>query len=165
MHDPVRGQLVHRTQHRARLAFPRRRRDRAFFARLERELSELAPVDSVRVDPRTGTVLVYHRGELREVLALARERRLFAVEAAPHRTPLFHLHAGVRWADAWLRSVSEGRIDLQCVGVLWLAGAGLWQVTRGHVLPAGFSLLWQAGVLGMYAGSEMRSADMGDGSG
>jgi hypothetical protein len=161
----ARAQVVHRTHHRMRLAFPHQKRNIGFFVRLERQLAGLPQTRAVRADPLTGSVLVFYEGPAERLLEAARERGLFAVQRSSFRTPLAHVHSGFRWANTWLRSASDGRLDLESVAMFWLVGAGLWQVSRGQVLPAGFSLLWQAGVLGLDESRAVRdaAADLADG--
>lgn len=155
-----RARLVHRTAARARLRLPQKRRDSQFFERLQRELAALPSVDSARADPLTGSVLIHYRGELDDILKRAREQELFELQRPSRHTPIAQVQAGTARFDGWLRSISDGRMDVDNLAVLGLFGIGMFQIARGHVLPAGFALVWQAAGIARGAADQTTVAEL-----
>lgn len=57
--------FIHSLPRRTRLKVPGRRRDKAFFAEIERLLGALTGVHSVTATPETGSIIVHHAPEFR----------------------------------------------------------------------------------------------------
>ncbi len=57
--------FIHSLPRRTRLKVPGRRRDKAFFADIERRLSALMGVHAVTATPETGSIVVHHAPEFR----------------------------------------------------------------------------------------------------
>lgn len=158
--------IVHATRGRARLRLPSAKGDAAFFRRLEEELRKCAGVTDVKVNARTGSVLVRHGGDLDVVARHARAQGLFELreqdEQAPrtdeargglsrHARTLEDIEKAIRDADASLRRRTHGAVDLQALAFGALLGGSAYQLVRGKFLPAGGTMLVQA--LGLLFGS------------
>ena len=74
------ARIAHATARRVRLRVPSRKGDAGFFEEVARRLHECAAVEDVAINPRTGSVLVRHRGDFDAVTAHATSRGLFSVE-------------------------------------------------------------------------------------
>jgi hypothetical protein len=155
--------LVHATRGRARLRLPSAKGDAAFFRRLEEELRNCVGVTDVKVNARTGSVLVRHGGDLDVVARHARAHGLFDLrereerdeqeprtdEAARaglsrHARALDEIENAIRDADKSLRRRTNGAVDLQALAFGALVGGSAYQLVRGKFLPAGGTMLVQA---------------------
>jgi hypothetical protein len=135
--------VAHRIAGRIRLRIPERRNDEEYFATVASDLARLPGVDEVRVNPHTASVLLLLAGNTEEIAEFAREKQLFSLSStAPDRTPPLRrvLHALLEGEDS-LKKGSDERIDFPLLVFLACSGAAVYQVTRGHALPAGVTLL------------------------
>ncbi|KAF2992189.1 hypothetical protein MJC1_00565 [Methylocystis sp. MJC1] len=121
------AEIAHAMPGRARLRFPDRLGDSAFFASVSSSLSALPGVSKVAARPFTGSVLIEHGGSLDKVSEAAREAGLFAVGKAPPASTELPVE-----------------IDPQAFVSLALMGFALWQMSREKVLPPAITLLWYA---------------------
>lgn len=140
-----RAEIVHQSPGRLRLLVPERRRDRGYFARVEKELSETG---MVRVNPVCGSVRVLHATDPSHLARRAEERGLFLIdESKPAgREPwVERIRIRAERMEAGLKDSTSGEYDIRSVAVGSLIGLSLYQVARGrNFLPAGGSLLWYA---------------------
>jgi len=143
------ARVTHRIPGRARLRVPERRGDAAWFEGLERQLGPVSGVLRLTTSPGTGSVLLLHRGPLEPLLRHAEERELFRCVA--ERPPSSEAPAGwaaaldrLRRSDPHVDRLLGGRPDTAAFGALLLGALGVLQLARGHVLPAGSSLLVDA---------------------
>lgn len=125
------AEIAHAMPGRARLRFPDRLGDAAFFASVSSGLSALPGVHKVAARPFTGSVLIEHGDALEKVSEAAREAGLFAIGKA--------------------RSSAETdkpvELDPKALVALALVVFALWQMTREKFFPPAFTLLWYAGHL------------------
>lgn len=112
-----------------RFKLPRRKGDTEFFRHAAEVLERLEAVDSLQVNPMTGSILVYHHSSLKEIAGFARKNELFAL--AHH-------------AKDPLPPKQQRSIDLATATTLLLVLLGLIQVARGRVLGPASTLLWIA---------------------
>jgi hypothetical protein len=143
--------IVHDIPGRLRVRVEERRRDDAYFAHAAEQLRQCPGVVEVTVTPMTASVLVLHDGAGRDVVAdYARAFELFDVAAQAALAPDADLLPGqivrerLRDADRWVRRHSDDRTDLRSLALVGLLAGAAWQIVRGHVLPAGATLLWYA---------------------
>lgn len=121
------AEIAHAMPGRARLRFPDRLGDSAFFASVSSGLLTLPGVSKVAARPFTGSVLIEHGDTLENVSGAARDAGLFAVGKAPHAS-----------------TEPPVEIDPQALVSLALMGFALWQMSREKVLPPAITLLWYA---------------------
>jgi len=167
--------LVHATRGRARFRLPSAKGDAKLFHRIQEGLAKCAGVADVKVNPRTGSVLVRHRGDLDVVARHAREQGLFELRdqmpgeheqrlrdedrreangrggLTRHARTLEEIEKAIREADESLRRRTKGAVDLQALAFGALLGGSAYQLVRGKFLPAGGTMLVQA--LGLLFGS------------
>jgi hypothetical protein len=134
--SPPRASVEHVVPGRMRLRVTARRGDAGYFGRVRTALAGLPGVREVRVNPRTGSILVEHGGDGAALLASGRAQGLFDAEA-PDR-------ALARPGAA--RGLPAAPLDLAAAG---LAGAGVLQIVRGQVVGSASENLWNA--YGLYA--------------
>jgi hypothetical protein len=138
--------LHHHIPGRARLRVPSRRGDRLYFQHIAETLAGCAAVAAVDANPATAGVLIAYHGDLRTVLAYARDHSLFKVGRRASQMPLGrHLALAFGRLDKRLLSATGGALDLSSVVFLTLFGAGAADLLRGHFARA-MTLLAHAGV-------------------
>lgn len=135
---------VHRTRERVRLRVPERRGDSGFFDAVQRAIASAPGVRDVRVDARTGSVLVRHGGDLERLAEHVVRTGLVAWRWQASGDVLDELHEHLRAADASLHARTQGRWSLDAIAFYALLGAGIYQISQGVVLPAGVALLTKA---------------------
>lgn len=131
--DPPLAHLAHRIPRRLRVRVPSRKRDGAYFERALERLRGEPSIRSVRASARTGSITIEHDGHAREVARLAREAGVFDLPEAAVARLLAEGAAG--------RIVGVDPPSLVSAG---LAGMGVYQAFRGHVLGSGVEHAWQA---------------------
>lgn len=141
------AQVEHQMNGRVRLRIPSRRRDSAYFSRLKDRLSEQEGVESVEANPMTGSLLVRHRNNLDTLLGYAADHDLFVIEKQQDK-PVTSLADGLAIQagrlDGAIRRVSGGGLNMRDVALAGVIVAGVVQIAKAHVWPAGFSLFWYA---------------------
>jgi len=107
---------------------------------LARALAEHPSIRDVRMTARTGSLLILHEGELREIMEYAEARGLFALAPPRPRPSLRGLHQKIERLDQRIAADTDDALGLGTLAVVALAGAGLWQAANGRLLPAGMTL-------------------------
>jgi hypothetical protein len=145
--------VTHQIRGRIRLRVPAMRNQTAYFENLRQRLSTLPGLRRLTTNTRTGSVLIEHTGEIEALESIGPRLDLFELGSRPHPHSLNEMFyaAGVK-PDSFLKSVSDGRVELSSVAILALAGLGISQIVKGHALPAGWTLLWNAATLVMDSG-------------
>lgn len=142
--------VSHATRGRARLRLPSAKGDAGFFERLEHDLRRFKSVTNVKVNAATGSVLLHHRGDLRDLTGQAQEQGVFevvAVEPAHHHDPhepLEALREKLFEANESIRRRTKNTADLRSVAFTALLAGSMYQLFRGNFLPAGGTMLMQA---------------------
>lgn len=107
---------------------------------------------SFRSNPRTATLLVCadEPAVIGDWLTQAEAAGLIRVSdpvASPSERLGTQLREARESADDFLRNISGNRVDLRLLALAGLGGLGIWQLRRGYFLPAGLTLLLDAGAL------------------
>jgi hypothetical protein len=131
--DLPRAQVAHRIPHRLRVVIPTRKGVHEYFPRALERLSGQHPIRSVRVSPRTGSITIEHDGHAQDVARLARELGVFDLPEATIAQALAERFPG--------RVVG---VEPSAVASAGLAGMGVYQLIRGHVLGSGVEHIWHA---------------------
>lgn len=146
---------VHRIEGRTRLRIRSHRGDEAYFEHVGEELARCPGVETVRVSPRTGSVLLEHEAALDAIGRYAASHDLFEIEIPeePHLPPLARVYEEVLWIDRRMRARTADNVDLETLAFYALVGAGIYKIVRGDALPAGMTLLVQAAQLAAEVGA------------
>jgi hypothetical protein len=143
--------VVHEMPGRMRLRIAERRCDEAWFARVTRQLRDCPTVLDATPTPITGSILIQYDGTDANVIrSYAQTLELFEVVTSLERRdaggppPDEVIRTGLSIVDGWMRRQTGNGTDLRSVALVGLLGAAVWQTLRGHVLPAGATLLWYA---------------------
>jgi hypothetical protein len=125
------ARIEHRISGRVRLRINAKRGDSSFFQHAKAVLAAQPDICDVTTNPRTGSILIEHRGSEASILATARKKALFdsAVPSPPAT-------AGRRPGKT-----PASPLDLAAAG---LAAAGVVQLARGQVVGSASENLWNA---------------------
>ena len=128
-----RATVIHAGASRTRLRVPSRREDLAYFASVASVLSAIRGVQSVKVTPLTGSVLISHNQMLSNLGAEAEKKGLFFLDAG---------------ASAIDRAPAPAlRVNSQLAVAAALGAVALWQVRQGKYFPSALSLTMHAAAL------------------
>jgi hypothetical protein len=137
--------IAHHLPHRTRIKLPRSHRDAASIARITVSVKRVNKVSSVEVNPRTGSMLVYHeedteilgslQGALGEVAGELLEAALEAEAVSfPGLSIVAHLIGkAMGKADTHLSSATNNLVDLKTMLPVTLVAAGVTQSLRSGV--------------------------------
>lgn len=115
--------------------------EETFFEELREALGALGAVREVRTNARTGSVLVLHEGGAEPLLDALSALAHVAIAPPKERTPMLRLQSAVRQAEARVARRTHGTITLGSLSFALMTVAGFWQTGRGHLFPAGMTLL------------------------
>ncbi|MCW5803908.1 MAG: hypothetical protein KIT31_16135 [Deltaproteobacteria bacterium] len=151
-------QIAHAIPGRTRLRSPLLRRNDPLGEKLADELAAIAGIDTVRVRPYTGSVVIDHApgmpaGELAERAAMVigaatvvclGERPPLSEDVPAFSSLAKKIVALTREIDRDIRRASDGSIDLGTLATLGFVGAGAAQVVASGRLqvPPWFNLAW-----------------------
>lgn len=137
--------VTHRMQGRVRIRVPSMRNQAAYFENLRQRLATLPGLRRLTTNTRTGSVLIEYTGDIGELEALGQKLELFQLGARQHPYSLSdYLSAATSKPDAFLKNLTDGRVDAAGLTAVALAGLAVRQVVAGHALPAGWTLLRDA---------------------
>ncbi|HXW60401.1 MAG TPA: hypothetical protein VEK06_02575 [Myxococcota bacterium] len=142
--------LHHELPLRFRLYIPSKKGDEDFFKELSTELKEGDDVDSVQVNPKTGSVVIHHHGETAKIVQFAKNRELFLLETKAsvkkkkHHGPSKKLFGRLKELNHGITTHSDGKIDLGFITACGLLGLALFQAKNGRLLPPAWTLISQA---------------------
>jgi hypothetical protein len=139
------AQIVHRLPGRVRLRISGKRNDTAYFSKLAEMIRACPGVGEARVNPLTGSLIVWHEGPFEVVAAYAEARQMFRVTgpspAAPLRTQVAE---GLEDTSRNLEAVTGGELDLDGMLIVGLTGLAIQQAIEGNIMAPAVTLLWYA---------------------
>ena len=147
--------IRHRTGERIRIKIPSRKGEAAYFAAVREALLKSGSIDSVEVNPDTGSVLLKGPGiDVSAIEATGEKNGLFTLETrTPEIEPLSkRIAAPFHDLSRSVDRFSAGELDLPGVAFLTLIGAGIYQLSRGNLTaPPWYVAFWYA--LGIFTRS------------
>lgn len=139
------GHVAHCIRARMRILIPSKQRDAEYFAALADKLSKCAGIDHLQVNPLTGSLLLIHHADLPTIAQYAEQNELFELAPIADSAPVaVQIASRFGALDQRLQRFSGGKMDLSSTAFFGLAFAGLYQLLRRNVWPAGLTLLWYA---------------------
>jgi hypothetical protein len=151
---------VHRTPGRLRIKVPAKRGDTEYFSQLEEHFSGQVGVESVVVNPTTGSALFVGESETRSIAHHGLKCSLFTLRKAKRsRHTLFEsVAATFKSGNDQLRNLTDGHIDIPSAVFMSLLGTGLYQIFRGNVaVPAWYTAFYYA--LGIFTKTKVDELD------
>lgn len=140
--------IGHRTAERIRIKIPSRKGETAYFFAVKEALLKNASMDSLEVNPDTGSVLV--KGAQVDVASIAsagEKSALFKLETRPPKVEPLSKKIAAPFHDLGrsINRFSGGELDLQGAAFLGLLGVGLYQLVRGDLkAPPWYVAFWYA---------------------
>jgi len=119
--------LTHEVPGRVRYRIAARRGDREFYAHIGAELLKCEMVQTVEINPMTGSVLVIHTTEPEAITRYAEQHGLFRLGGEPPAP-----------------STDIAALDLRSLLPPLLIGLGLYQLAQGNVLAPAATFFWYA---------------------
>ncbi len=141
------ARCVHKTATRMRIRIPSRKGDRAFFKALEEQLSQCRQITGSEVNPLTGSVLIFHAGDLAAIADFAERRNIFRLEGTKNNpTSLMSATLSTyRNLDDRLKKLSGGEFDVPAAACVGLSGVGIYKIVRGTLAaPSWHTAFWYA---------------------
>ena len=136
--------VVHRTPARTRLRTRGMKGNAEYFAQIRNVFSSMSGVRTVMCNPLTESILLEHDVPVDPLLREAEERGFLQVDvkpAEPRTRYLKRLGLALIDTDEKVLAASSGRVDLETLTFFGMLAGGLYQVTHGHALPAGVTML------------------------
>ena len=145
--------LSHRMEGRVRIRFDRKMKQKAqFFDGLEKSLKKKFPSAELRMNPRTGSVVLEDQEIDPEAIRQFAERSgMFKLQVEP--TPsgnivVSHSKKIVERIDKGIRKLTENRLDMSSSVFVVLVVHALREVAKGNLTaPSWFTALWFASTL------------------
>ena len=111
-------------------------------------LGKCEGIESLQVNPLTGSVLLLHHVDLSIIARCAEQGEVFLLAQPVPALPVtqqiaVHFHS----LDQRLQRTSGGKLDLGAAAFFGLTLAASYQLLRRNVWPAGVTLLWYAASL------------------
>ncbi|MGB5539497.1 MAG: HMA2 domain-containing protein [Gammaproteobacteria bacterium] len=144
---PDSARICHATRGRLRIGVPGRRGDTGYFDRARSHLEQLDGVESLRVNPLTGSIIIehdnlsieaLHESALRAGLFELRRDTAIPDRAAPPDPAM------TSPGTSGLFGLMPSAGDTRNIVVLVLVVMALLQLSRGRVMVPAMSLLWYA---------------------
>ncbi len=136
MNGDAAARLTHDVPGRLRYRIAARRGDPEFFSRIGAELLKCEMVQTVEINPLTGSVLVIHAAESAAVTRYAEQHGLFRLGGG-HNSD-----AGC--ADPFDPSADKPAADVLSLLPPLFIGLGVYQLLQGNVLAPAATLFWYA---------------------
>ena len=155
--------VSHQMAGRLRLKIPSKKRDVAYFGSLLERLLGCPGIEEVGGNPQTGSALIVHECEIRDIARYARDNDLFVLRrSTPSRKTLFdHVADTFRVYNSKLKQVSDGQVDLPTLVFSSLLISGIYQLARGNiVMPAWYTAFYYA--LGVFSRAQVEEWDEGE---
>jgi hypothetical protein len=142
------ARLCHASPGRLRIRIRQKRGDGAFFQRVKEALAAHFGSAAVAVNPVTASLLVEGASvSPAEVAAFAREAGLCALDLTPgpRREGVQNIISPLRTADARLRQISNGTLDVPSGVFVALVVYGVVEILRGNFqAPPWYTAFWYA---------------------
>lgn len=143
--------VVHHTKNRVRIKLRDKVQDPAFYERLKDSAADLPGVESLAINPITGSIL-YIGTDLnsREIAAALVQKSLLRFETPPALHPVERAVRPFVTLSHKLKGMTGGEVGLTEAGFLALLAIGVIQILRGNITaPPWYTAFWYA--FGMFS--------------
>lgn len=142
------AKVLHSSPGRIRIKVPEKRKDHPYFMALAEALSMMEEVESLEVNPLTGSALLTGGGlSLDRLVEFGAKEGLFLLEKQ-EETALTPAQAAVqplKRLNEKVRSFVGNDVDLPTIGFLLLLTTGIYQLLRGNFrAPPWYTAFWYA---------------------
>jgi hypothetical protein len=127
--------VSHQTTGRLRIKIPSRKKDQAYLTGLKERLSGCEGIETVDVNPLTGSILINHKVNSETIAQYALANDLFSLKGiASFPAGLQRRISGTfKGIDTQLKTFTGGEIDIGGLAFLVLLGAGIYQLSIGNI--------------------------------
>jgi hypothetical protein len=139
--------IRHRTDHRLRIIIPSKKKDHEYFRTLHQHLSGKQGIETIEVNPLTGSVLIAHNLDADALVAEAQASSLFALKRPVPDQPTLHktVKKHFKGFDDRINGLTGGYHNISTLAFLGFAGIGIYQIARGNfTAPAWYTAFWYA---------------------
>ncbi len=139
--------VAHRAPPRLRVRIPEKKGDRSYFSILKEMFEAHPDVESVSVNPRTGSALLITDADVATIANIAVRHSLFSLEPEHRRrdTLIDTISNSVKSSNDRLLRFTGGELDIASVVFLFMVVSGFYQVMRGNVtVPAWYAAFYYA---------------------
>jgi hypothetical protein len=140
--------IKHRLPGRLRLCIPARKGDLSYFKTVETRLREVSAWKKINSSPLTGSLVIEDDTlDMDAVSDAAESNALFSVQvsAIAHKPFAKRIVDSISGFNHWIKSLSDGSLDLPGILFLILIVFGLWELARGNLRrPPWYTALWYA---------------------
>ncbi len=153
----------HGMARRLRINVPSRRKDSDYFHALEERLIKCPGVESVLVNPQTGSVLLVHDSDIGTIAKFASKEGLFHLRPSsrPRKSLLARVGDTFQGYNKQLKGMTGGEFDIPSLVFLSLVISGIFQIMKGNVgAPAWYTAFYYA--LGIFTKTAADEFDEGD---
>lgn len=147
MHDLPDAFLSHRISGRARLKIPSKKGDFDYFKSLKEQISKCGGIETMEVNPVSGSILIIHTLNIEKIAEYARDRNIFNLKNnRPVSANLrFTVSKTFKDINGKIKGITGGDMDIADIAFLTFLGLGIYQVSRGNfIAPAWYTAFWYA---------------------
>lgn len=143
---PYYADVVHHTKNRIRIKLRDKVRDPAFYEHLKQSAADLPGVESVAINPITGSILCTGMDlDAHQIAAALVQKSLLRFEAAPALHPVQRAVQPFMTLSRKLKGMTGGEVGLTEAGFLALLTIGVIQILRGNITaPPWYTAFWYA---------------------
>ena len=126
-----------------------KKRDAGFFDNIYQSLSTCEGINTVQVNPMTGSVLVIHMLDSRRIVAYAEDHNLFRIESVNYLEKQTYVSRKISETFSSVNKKvtlsTQGFANIPDLVLLALIGLSIVQVSRGNfTAPAWYTAIWYA---------------------
>jgi hypothetical protein len=139
------AKVVHQTTERLRFKIPSKKGDELYFLSLKKELSQHKEIETLEVNPVTGSLLVIHHGDRNELIQHAENKELFKIitEEEPPNTITKGVLGLWNSCNKVIKDLTNKELDVPLIAFLALISVAIYQIARGNfTAPAWYTALW-----------------------
>jgi len=139
--------ICHRTPDRIRIKIPARKGDAAYFAWLRDQACQCPGVTKAEVNAVTGSVLLSHQLDIRQLAEFAAANHLFSLEisGAVPKTLNDKVVDSFRDLNGQIKGLSGNELDIPSIAFVGLLGIGIYELSMGNfVVPFWHTAFWYA---------------------
>ncbi len=146
MSDRAIAFLRHKLDGRVRIKIPSKKKNVSYFLVLKEHIYQCRGVKSVNINPTTGSVLI-HFTNFEELIIFLNKSNLLILKDNQNAPLEFYETVSSTFSelDKLMLKVTGGKINLGSLAFLYLAIAGIYQVSIGNLAaPAWYTAFWYA---------------------
>jgi hypothetical protein len=149
--------ISHRTTGRLRVKIPSRKGNREYLLSLKERFSGLEGIETLEINPLTGSVLIVHSSDLRTIAEYAMANNLFLLKGLDSSPAGLQqrVSKAFKSINGQLKTATSGEIDIGGLAFLALLGFGVYQISMGNLtaLPW-YAAFWYALNIFLKSGQE-----------